>query len=296
MDWKEISIGDKDLFDRFFALRRPEASDYTFTNFFIWHYSRQIHYAVADDFLHIQVTYPGKQPLAMMPIGVGDVAGAFERLVEDFSRRDIPFRMRAITQDTVQEVEAARPGRFVFAPERDRFDYVYSVEELIRLEGSKYKPKRNHVNIFQQTYDYRYYPLLPDLLDDVVGSEIEWCKKRNCESQEDLENEKKGILEAARNYDILCFQGGVLKVNGKTVAFTFGEPLTSDTVVIHVEKADPDIRGAYQMINQQFLENECPQMTYVNREEDLGIEGLRKAKMSYNPVKMIEKFTCDLKK
>jgi len=294
MDWKSISIDDKDIFDSFFALRQPEASDYTFTNFFIWHFSRCIHYAIYNDFLCVQITYPNQQPLALMPIGTGDVAEVFEKLAEDFSKRQIPFKMRAITKDVVTRVENALPDRFHFSPEPDRFDYVYSVDELIRLEGNKFKAKRNHLNIFKQTYDYRYYPLLPDLLDDVVRSEIEWCKKRDCEGQENLENEKKGILEAVNHYDRLCFQGGILKIDGKTVAFTFGEPLTTDTLVVHIEKADPDIRGAYQMINQQFLENEFSHMTYVNREEDLGIEGLRKAKQSYNPVKMIEKFTCKL--
>jgi uncharacterized protein len=295
MDWKEITIGDKDFIDRFLARNQPEASDYTFTNLFIWHFSRQIHLAVAEDFLCIRVTYPNREPLAMMPIGTGDPAGVFERLAEDFHQRGLRFRMRAVTKETAAAVERALPGRFAFAPEPDRFDYVYSVDELVRLEGARFKPKRNHINVFKETYNYRYYPLLPDLLPDVARSEIEWCKKRDCESQEDLENEKKGILEAASHYDILCFQGGVLKVDGRTVAFTFGEPLTKDTVVIHIEKADPDIRGAYQMINQQFLENEFPHMTWVNREEDLGIEGLRKAKLSYNPARMVEKFQCELR-
>lgn len=295
MDWKAISIDDKELFDRYLAANQPEASDYTFTNLFIWHFSRAIHFAVVDDFLCVRVTYPGKEPLAMMPVGAGDPAGVFDALVEDFRGRGLVFRMRGITRDMVERIERARPGRFAFAPEPDRFDYVYSVEELIRLEGNRFKSKRNHINIFKQTYDYRYYPLLPDLLKDVAESEIEWCKKRDCESREDLENEKKGILEAVTHYDTLCFHGGVLKVDGRTVAFTFGEPLTKDTVVIHIEKADPDVRGAYQMINQQFLENEFPGMAYVNREEDLGIEGLRKAKQSYNPVKMVEKFTAEVK-
>jgi len=292
MDWIDITIDAKDRFDRYFAQSPCEASDYTFTNFFIWHLSRRIRYAVHDDFLFIEVQYPGQSPLALMPFGAGPLEQAVRILAEDFRRRDLPFYLRAVTKDRVEDLQRVTPDMFTFNPEPDRFDYVYRVDDLIRLEGNRYKPKRNHINVFKETYDYRYYPILPDVLHEVVDSEIEWCKKRDCESQEDLENEKKGILEAVKNYDRLCFQGGILKVAGKPVAFTFGEPLTNDTVVIHIEKADPDIRGAYQMINQQFLENEFPHMTWVNREEDLGIEGLRKAKQSYYPAKMIEKFTC----
>ncbi len=292
MEWTQITISDKELFDRFFAIRRPEASDYTFTNFFIWHFGREISYAMLDDFLCIRITSPGKDPLALMPIGRGNSTGVMEKLFLDFRDRNLPFQMRAVTQDFVREIEQTVPGRFSFSPEPDRFDYVYLVSELVALEGNKFKTKRNHINTFRETYDYTYLPLTLDLLEHVELAEVEWCKKRDCESQESLETEKKGILEATRHFQQLQFQGGVLKVKDKVVAFTFGEALTKDTVVIHIEKADPDIRGAYQMINQQFLEHQWPHMTFVNREEDLGIEGLRKAKASYNPVKMIEKFTC----
>jgi uncharacterized protein len=290
MDWKEITIADKDLFDRFFSLRPPEASDYTFTNFFIWHFGREIAYAVTNDFLCIQVTVPGKDPHLLMPIGRGNLGGALETLVRDFVNRNLPFRMRAVTREGVGEIEQALPGRFSVTPEPDRFDYVYRVSELIVLEGSKFKQKRNHLNIFRQTYHSTYQPLTADLLAEVEQAEIEWCKKHDCQNREGLDTEKTGILQATRHFQQLRFQGGVLKVEGKIVAFTFGEALNPDTVVIHIEKADPDIHGAYQMINQQFLEHQWPNMTWVNREEDLGIEGLRKAKTAYNPVKMIEKF------
>jgi hypothetical protein len=274
------------------SVRPPEASDYTFTNFFIWHFGREISYIELEGFLCLQVIVPNRDPVALMPIGQGNLVGVFDTLVRDFESRNIPFRMRAVTTDMVHQIEQEMPGRFICEPEPDRFDYVYRVSELISLEGNKFKQKRNHLNMFRKQYQFTYLPLTEDLLGEVELAEIEWCEKHDCDSQENLDAEKTGILEATRHFHQLRFQGGVLKVEGKVVAFTFGEALTKDTVVIHIEKADPDVRGAYQMINQQFLEHQWPHMTWVNREEDLGIEGLRKAKAAYNPAKMIEKFTC----
>jgi hypothetical protein len=297
MNWKQISIDDKPTFDRFLGGKEIELSDYTFTNLFIWHVSRCTFFTVADDFLCVQEKGPGQPPFLLMPVGSGDVKSVMEKLLAVFYNRDrnFPFRMRAVSAAMKDQIEACLPGRFTITPEPDRFDYVYDVGELIGLEGSKYKTKRNHLNMFKETYRFSYHPLTPDLLQDVADAEIEWCKKRDCESEENLESEKKGILEATGHFDRLDFDGGLLKVDGKTVAFTFGEALTKDTVVIHIEKADPDIRGAYQMIHQQFLEHRWPNMKYVNREEDLGIEGLRKAKKSYNPCRMIEKYVIEEK-
>jgi hypothetical protein len=293
MDWKHITIEDKPIFDQFFRQQSVELSDYTFTNLFIWHFSRCTYFSIVNNFLCIQLKPTGQSPISLMPIGQGDIAGVIESLTDDFKTREIPFRMRAISNKVKIAIETALPNRFTFTPERDRFDYVYDIQELIKLEGSKFKAKRNHLNMFKELYKYSYHPLTPDLLDSVVAAEIDWCEKRNCESQENLENEKRGIIEAAGHFDRLGFEGGVLKVDDKVVAFTFGESITEDMVVIHIEKADPDIRGAYQMINQQFLEHRWPQMKFVNREEDLGIEGLRKAKESYNPCKMIEKYVME---
>ncbi len=295
MDWKHITIEDKPIFDRFFKQAKIELSDYTFTNLFIWHFSRCTYYAVLDDFLCIQIKATGQSPVVLMPIGQGDIAGVIEELEDDFKSRDIPFSMRAISNEIRTTLEAVLPKRFVFTAERDRFDYVYDVQELVKLEGTKFKAKRNHLNKFREFYGdrFRYHPLTHDLLGEVVSAEIAWCEKRNCDSQENLENEKRGIIEAINHFDHLDFEGGVLKVDDKVVAFTFGEAITEDMAVIHIEKADPDVRGAYQMINQQFLEHRWAQMKFVNREEDLGIEGLRKAKESYNPCRMLEKYLLE---
>jgi hypothetical protein len=295
MDWKQITIEDKAVFDRFLKRKGIELSDYSFTNFFIWHLGRCTFFAVVDDFLCVQIKPTGMGPIAMMPVGDGDVRNVIETLMLDFEQRKVPFRMRAISGEMKDVIEAGLPKRFSFAAERDRFDYVYDVQELIKLEGSKFKPKRNHLNMFKELYDgrYRYGPLTSEWLRAVVEAENAWCQKRNCQAQENLESEKKGIIEAVNHFDRLGFDGGVLTIDDQVVAFTFGEAITNDMVVIHIEKADPDVRGAYQMINQQFLEQRWPKMKFVNREEDLGIDGLRKAKESYNPSRMIEKYSME---
>ena len=290
MEFKEISIDDKPCFDRYFSLQPVGLSDYTFTNLFIWHFSRSIRYALIDDFLCLEVQYRGQPPLAMMPFGQGDLRGVLQKLIEYFHTRSLKFRMRAVAKEMVEQIESLMPDACEFEPERDRFDYVYSVNDLIRLDGRDYHGKRNHLNAFKMQYDYSYHPLTSDLVPAVRGAQIAWSRRFDWESRPGLADEHTGILEALDHFETLSFKGGVVKVEGNVVAFTFGEQLTPDTVVIHIEKADPEFRGAYQMINQQFLEHEWSHMTFVNREEDLGVEGLRKAKQSYHPVKMIEKY------
>ncbi len=237
MDWKEITLDDKEIFDRYISLAPIELSDYTFTNFFIWHFTRQTQFCETEDFLCIRITDPDRPPVALMPLGIGDLRAVLEKIIEDFHQRRIPFFMRAIGADRARAMEEAMPGRFIIAPEPDRFDYIYRVKDLIELDGKKFKDKRNHINVFKEKYHSSYHPLTAELLDEVCRAEIEWCKKRDCESQESLENEKMGILEAAKNFERLKFSGGLLRVEGRPVAFTFGEPLTHDMAVIHIEKA-----------------------------------------------------------
>lgn len=293
MEWTEIAIDDKARFERFGAMKHYEVSDLSFTNCFIWHFSRTIETAVAGDFLCIRVTYPGRAPLALMPRGQGDLKGVLEKLIDDFAFNRAAFRMRALSKVMADEIEAAMPGRFQFTPERDRFDYVYRVSDLIELAGKAYRSKRNHLNRCRMMYDFSYEPLTGELVDAVAGAQIRWCQKHGGAGDDVLRHEHTGIMEALKHFDRLAFRGGALVLSGNVVAFTFDEALTDDMVVIHIEKADPDVHGAYQAINQQFLAHEWSDMAYVNREEDLGIEGLRQAKQSYRPVKMIEKYRCE---
>jgi hypothetical protein len=180
---------------------------------------------------------------------------------------------------------------FVAELDRAQSDYIYLTEDLIKLEGRKYHRKRNHIKQFKEKYSYQYIPLTSEWISECLRLETEWCDLRHCEAIPGLLNESIAIKEAFTHFEELGLKGGAILINGKVEAFTLGDPLNPETVVIHIEKANPAYEGLYSLINQAFLENEWSGYTYVNREQDLGEEGLRKAKESYFPNHMINKYT-----
>ena len=179
---------------------------------------------------------------------------------------------------------------------RDHWDYVYSVEELIALKGKKFHKKKNLLNQFKKGYDYQYEPMGPECVEEVLEMQDEWFKwyEENNPS-EALKAENHAITRVLHNIDqIEGLTGATLRVEGKVIAYTVAEPLCEDSLVIHFEKGDIRFKGVYQAVNQMFLENDGAEYTNVNREQDLGDPGLRKAKLSYNPSFFLKKFNARL--
>jgi len=286
---KDITLNEKKLFDDYFQLKQYEISDMTFTNLYMWRKSYQIKYAIIDDFLCIFARQKDNKPFTLMPVGNGNVAQVLEKLMDYFRQNNHPFMMKSITHRMIEEIENAFPGKFKYIPSRDTYDYVYNSSDLINLEGRKYHRKRNHINKFLALNSYVYEPLTVDSVEECKKAAEEWCRKRDCNQNMGLLEEKEAIFDVLNHFEELKVKGGVIRVDGKVVCFTFGEQFTKDMVVIHVEKADPDIQGSYAIINQQFCAHEWANVKYINREEDLGLPGLRQAKQSYHPVRLIEK-------
>lgn len=179
---------------------------------------------------------------------------------------------------------------------RDHWDYIYAVEELIALKGKKFHKKKNLLNQFKKNYQYQYEPMSPECVEEVLVMQDEWYKwyEENNPS-EALKAENHAITRVLLNCDqIHGLMGATLRVDGKVIAYTVAEPLCEDSLVIHFEKGDIRYKGVYQAINQMFLENEAAEFTNVNREQDLGDAGLRKAKLSYNPMFFLKKFEATL--
>ncbi len=226
----------------------------------------------------------------MMPVGTGDVKPVLEALIEDAEEMGAKLRMLGVCVGTKADIEAAMPGRFTFTEDRDYFDYIYLRTDLATLKGKRFQAKRNHINKFKKQYpDYEYKPLTPGLVPECLKLEEEWCRANNCEEQLALGAERKSMTYALNNLEALGLTGGVLHVNGKIAAFTYGAPINHETWDTCVEKADTEIEGSYAMINYEYANHIAEQYIYVNREEDLGLEGLRKAKLSYQPVILLEK-------
>jgi hypothetical protein len=163
------------------------------------------------------------------------------------------------------------------------------------LKGKKYDGKRNHINKFKKLYEYEYIPLKEEHLDECCRITEAWCSERSCDEHKGLYCEKLANFELIKNFRALGCKGALIKVNGRFEAFTIGEMLNSDTAVIHIEKANGSINGLYTYINQQFCLNQWHDAKYINREQDLGSEGLRKAKLSYKPVNFIDKYSIQCK-
>jgi hypothetical protein len=226
----------------------------------------------------------------MYPVGQREVTVDLLRTLQaDAAREGEPLRLMGLCQEMSATLERIMPGQFRFEGDRDFADYLYLRTDLATLAGKKLQPKRNHVNKFMRTYPYDYAPLTSDLIHECLDLEAEWCKQNHCDEHQGMGFERRAMVYALFNYDALGLSGGILRVDGNMVAFTFGVPINRNTFGIHVEKADTHIEGAYAMINKEFASHIPEQYTYLNREEDLGIEGLRKAKLSYQPVALIDK-------
>ena len=190
--------------------------------------------------------------------------------------------------------ELAGHPDFVVEPMRDHFDYVYRTDDLINLAGGKYHAQRNHINSLARSYRCRYEPLGEEHLSACLYLCARWCQVKRCECDLSLLGEWEAITAALANFQALSLQGGVILVNDRVEAFSCGELLNKATAVIHLEKADPELRGLYAVINQQFCRQAWAGVNFVNREQDLGEPGLRTAKMSYHPHHLVEKFRIRL--
>jgi hypothetical protein len=225
----------------------------------------------------------------MFPIGTGDIKEVIQLLEEDSFLHGNPLCMMGLSTEVLTELDTLFPEQFRWFPERDYFDYIYYREDLVELKGKKYQSKRNHINKFKKEYEYEFVPITKDIVPLCLTMAEKWCKENDCKDNESLLNEKRSMKDALEHLDELGGMGGALFVGRQIVAFTYGSPINHDTYGVHVEKADTHIDGAYSIINQSFASMIPEQYTYINREEDLGIEGLRKAKMSYNPIFLLKK-------
>lgn len=295
ISFQDITPDDRALITSFTLHSPRQNCDLSFSNLCSWRFLYNTRFAVCEGFLLLKF-WVEEEPVYMMPVGNGDLHRAMEALMEDAREEGVPFRMLGISEEMCHELEELFPERFVFTDDRDYADYLYLRSELASLAGKKLQAKRNHVNKFLRTYpDYEYTPITPDRIGECIALEAEWCKANNCQQHEGTGNERRALLYALHHFEALGLTGGILHVEGRIAAFTFGTPINQDTFGIHVEKADTRIEGAYAMINREFARHIPEQYTYLNREEDLGIEGLRRAKLSYQPVRILEKFVAHLR-
>lgn len=294
---KEISINDKECFDKYFETSHVLASEMNFTNFFMWKDHYKIRFGIIYDFLCIMSVRDEPKPFCFFPVGdykKGEDLKKTVYAIKDYFDQEgwnlIFSRVTKQQKEILDEIGIA----YNAIEDRDNADYVYTVKSLSTLAGKKLDGKRNHINKFKKLYSYEYEEITPANIQECKNIVEKWYQLREQSGDESLSNERIANNKLLDNYEILGLKGGLIRVNGKTEAFTVGEQLNKNTAVIHVEKANAEIHGIYTVINQQFINNEWLHLEYVNREQDMGIAGLRKAKLSYNPDHLIEKYTIEV--
>jgi hypothetical protein len=292
-DFKPIDIEDRDFIHEILWRYQPQTSELTFTNLFIWRSHYGIQWSIYQDWLII-LSATNNGFFAFPPIGPPsrlEVLRMLLRWLQEQKGKENP-RIERAEQLLVSEIQGA--SDLVIEPTQDHFDYVYRTDDLIQLAGRKYHSKRNHISQFLRTYSFTYAPLDKELVKGCLNLAETWCEWRRCEEDMNLLDEWEAVRQALNHYDVLKIEGAVILIKDKVEAFTLGELLNENTAVVHIEKANPEIPGLYAVINQQFCERLWRNVPYVNREQDLGETGLRKAKLSYYPDHLVEKFTIRL--
>ncbi len=295
IEFRKPVIEDKALVTGHIKQKKSRSCEDTFGNLLLWARFYNIHIAEAEGMLVSAML--GEKLSFHYPYGAGNPKKCIEALMEYAKDQRKEFRMHCVTPEEFEELESLFPGEFEIEYHRDIADYVYESQKLAALSGKKYHSKKNHVNKFKKTYEnWEYVTMGSEHAEEAFQLLLKWKNLNVCPENHDKNAESCVAANYLRLFKELDVCGGILRVDGQAVAFTVGEQVSDDTMVVHIEKALTEYDGAYSMINQQFAEHECGQVLYVNREEDTGDDGLRKAKMSYKPVFMVEKGTVKRKK
>lgn len=276
MIFRKLIVSDKELFDKYKS-KESRYSENSFVTLYLWDKYYNLHLCEEDGFLFIRFTIEGKNQY-LFPMGEGEVKKAFEKLLKEEDK----INLRFVTEEQKAFIEENYPDEFNFTLREDLCDYVYETERLISFSGKKLHGKKNHVNYFEKTYAYTYETVTTDeAIKECKMLLLKWVDEKT-KNLNPIEHD--AMEKLFDNYELFNLAGGVIRIDGEIVAMSFGERLTEDTVLVQVEKAREDIRGAYPMICKLFLQNEWQDTTFTNREEDMGLEGLKKAKESYCPI------------
>lgn len=294
--FRPIELSDREIITDILRGYQPVTSELTFTNLFIWRRHFDLQWSVHEDWLCIV----GKEDLcprfAMGPIGPPGRSGTTRLLLKWLKEHTGDSEPCIERADESLALEVSGEPGFLVEETREHFDYVYLTRDLIDLAGGAYRAKRNHINQFHRAVaSYTYEELEERHAEECLALQERWCLLRRCEEDLNLQGEWEATREILINHRSLGVSGAVIVIDSAVKGFTLGELLGDDMAVIHIEKADPDIPGLYQLINQQFCARRWSDVRFVNREQDLGIPGLRDAKLSYGPDHLVKKYRITLK-
>jgi hypothetical protein len=288
--FRELILADKPQFDRILQQIQPEISDFSFSNFFMWAatYGLKVKYLPDWDYWLLLAKPEKWKPFFFAPVGDWSdqekLGGAFNLLKQAAKAEKIQMLLRRVPEQMVTKL-CELDSTLQYREDRNTFDYLYPGQSLAQLSGRKLHSKRNHLNQFLRKYHWVYQPITSEILAECLALEEPWFNLKN------NSGEDQAMFRMLSHFFELKIRGAVIRVDDRICGITVGEQLNRNTAVVHIEKGNTEIDGIYAVINQQFVINQWSEMKYINREEDMGLEGLRKVKLSYQPDRLIKKFS-----
>ena len=289
IDFHIVTVADKPLFDYYILSSEEQNCDLNFANIFCWSSTYHSEVAEAEGFLVIRFDIGGVKSY-MQPVGRGDRAAVLELLRRDAFEQRTPLRLYGLSAEWRRFLEKNYPSEFAFDAPRALCDYIYRTDDLAQLQGRKYQPKRNHLNRFVAQHKWHTEPLSRENINDCISLNDKWLAAREVGETELAE--QQAIRRAFDNFEALGLRGLVLYAEERAVAFSYGTPITNRTFCTHIEKYDSSVEGAATMINRLMAQSLEGEFEFINREDDLGLEGLRFAKMSYHPAHLLDKISA----
>lgn len=296
IDFQSIALIEKSVYEQYLFAEEGHGCELSYANLNMWGEQKA---AIVNNHLVLFTQYNDKY-FYPFPLGSGDKKPVLDAILADAKERGIPCIISSLTTENAALLDNLYPGKFQINFNRDSFDYVYSIEKLAELKGRKYHRKRNHYNRFcKNNPDFHVEPVSEENLPQVKQFLAHWFEKRLEESPEnDYHNEQIALKRCFTDYESFGMESLVLFHKGEILAFTMGSRLSANTFDVHFEKARWDVEGAYTAINCEFakyIRDKYPEVEFLDREEDMGLEGLRKAKESYFPHHLVEKGFASLK-
>lgn len=293
LDFKKQTLQDSDRLQQILRRNRQQGCEFSVSNLILWSDFYHMEYAVLNNMLIIKQKDEDGNIRLSFPVAAGEEKQEREMFaleLEYFREIGQAPLFGLITPPMFERINRWYPNRFQVEYHRDWADYIYDREKLATLSGKKLHGKRNHIKRFiEQHPEWSYESLTEENVAECIEMAKEWCRLNCCHEDDEKEEEAHLVNRALRNFRHLHMKGGLLRIREGIIAFTLGGAISDDTFDVSFEKAFSSIQGAYPMINQQFVMHELQDYAYVNREEDLGVEGLRKAKLSYYPAILLEK-------
>ena len=296
----QITLESRPLLEKYLKSFEYKSSGLSFTSLYMWRNINLFSWQVIGDYLCISglshLETEKEEYFFFPPLtgnGIYETTELKKTILEAkriFEKKGQPFSIRLLPYHMIPIIEEAFPGEFQFIEDRPNYDYIYLTQDLINLTGRKYNKKRNHLNYFHEHYQYEYVPLPSAMAEEAMVFIQEFNERKKLPEHEMklLKMEEIAMEDAFHNIERVGYRSGALLIDGKIQALSIGGDLWHDTIVVHVEKANAEYRGAYQAINNEFCKHEALHVKFINREEDMDIQGLREAKLSYRPIELLK--------